>query len=109
MEIKVDDDMIGEVVENDRLSAANEDLVNSSMQRSRRVASKMTDPTRDTGGFWKSIEGVQASQTLSKTFDESLTFGDDEGDEDEDDLQSWQLLTLTTIHGHDSWGGSVYA
>ena len=65
------------------------------MQRSRRVASKMTDPTRDTGGFWKSIEGVQASQTLSKTFDESLTFGDDEGDEDEDDLQSWQLKQST--------------
>ena len=81
--------MDGNILDGGGSSVINEEEVNESMTRSKRIANKDTDPTRDTGGFWKSMEGVQASQSISKTFNESLTFGDDEGDEEDDeDLES---------------------
>ena len=91
--------MDGNILDGGGSSVINEEEVNESMTRSKRIANKDTDPTRDTGGFWKSMEGVQASQSISKTFNESLTFGDDEGDEEDDeDLESWQLKQ-STMHG----------
>ena len=59
--------------------------------------SKNTDPLRDVGGFWKSMEGVEASQSIRHVEGNPL-FEDENGPERAvDELAEWQEMQSTMM------------